>query len=48
MPQTLREDLTVLVVPDPKVVRRLLTRYASLQIALAEGEGGKVRVSLRT
>jgi hypothetical protein len=35
----LREDLTVLVVPDPKVVRRLLTRYASLQIALAEGEG---------
>ncbi|MGW4906915.1 DUF5133 domain-containing protein [Streptomyces sp. NPDC004270] len=34
-----REDLAVLVVPDPKVVRRLLTRYASLQIALAEGEG---------
>ncbi|MFJ9563958.1 DUF5133 domain-containing protein [Streptomyces fuscichromogenes] len=34
----MREDLTVLVVPDPKVVRRLLTRYASLQIALAEHE----------
>ncbi|MFD3591055.1 DUF5133 domain-containing protein [Streptomyces sp. NPDC058683] len=29
----------MLVVPDPKVVRRLLTRYASLRIALAEGEG---------
>ncbi|WP_217551824.1 DUF5133 domain-containing protein [Streptomyces sp. GbtcB6] len=28
----------MLVVPDPKVVRRLLTRYASLQIALAESE----------
>ncbi|MEU2618431.1 DUF5133 domain-containing protein [Streptomyces sp. NPDC007157] len=26
----------MLVVPDPKVVRRLLTRYASLRIALAE------------
>lgn len=29
----------MLVVPDPKVVRRLLTRYASLQISLAEREG---------
>ncbi|MFJ9714276.1 DUF5133 domain-containing protein [Streptomyces sp. NPDC101234] len=29
----------MLVVPDPKVVRRLLTRYASLQIALAESAG---------
>ncbi|WP_316784970.1 DUF5133 domain-containing protein [Streptomyces sasae] len=29
----------MLVVPDPKVVRRLLTRYASLQIALAESDG---------
>ncbi|MEU9158644.1 DUF5133 domain-containing protein [Streptomyces sp. NPDC048417] len=29
----------MLVVPDPKVVRRLLTRYASLRIALAAGEG---------
>ncbi|MEU9457167.1 DUF5133 domain-containing protein [Streptomyces sp. NPDC048277] len=29
----------MLVVPDPKVVRRLLTRYASLRIALAESEG---------
>ncbi|MFI2124219.1 DUF5133 domain-containing protein [Streptomyces sp. NPDC020299] len=28
----------MLVVPDPKVVRGLLTRYASLQIALAEKE----------
>ncbi|MEU1599303.1 DUF5133 domain-containing protein [Streptomyces sp. NPDC005708] len=26
------------LVPDPKVVRQLLTRYASLQIALAESE----------
>ncbi|MFD8725961.1 DUF5133 domain-containing protein [Streptomyces sp. NPDC059629] len=34
-----REGLAVLVVPDPKVVRRLLTRYASLQITLAESEG---------
>ncbi|RPE46049.1 uncharacterized protein DUF5133 [Streptomyces sp. Ag109_O5-1] len=33
----------MLVVPDPKVVRRLLTRYASLQIALAES-GGRERV----
>nr|WP_206326994.1 DUF5133 domain-containing protein [Streptomyces sp. S3(2020)] len=30
-----REGLSVLV-PDPKVVRRLLTRYASLRIADAE------------
>ncbi|MEW1775986.1 DUF5133 domain-containing protein [Streptomyces sp. NPDC086777] len=29
----------MLVVPDPKVVRGLLTRYASLRIALAESEG---------
>ncbi|WP_406431220.1 DUF5133 domain-containing protein [Streptomyces sp. NBC_00631] len=29
----------MLVVPDPKVVRRLLTRYACLRIALAESEG---------
>jgi hypothetical protein len=34
-----REGLAVLVVPDPKVVRRLLTRYASLRIALTESEG---------
>jgi hypothetical protein len=33
-----REGLTMLIVPDPKVVRGLLTRYASLQIALAEKE----------
>jgi uncharacterized protein DUF5133 len=26
------------LVPDPKVVRGLLTRYASLQMALTEGE----------
>ncbi|MGV9345678.1 DUF5133 domain-containing protein [Streptomyces spiralis] len=32
-----RVRLTVLLVPDPKVVRGLLTRYASLRIALAEG-----------
>ncbi|MFF5139595.1 DUF5133 domain-containing protein [Streptomyces sp. NPDC013157] len=29
----------MLVVPDPKVVRGLLTRYACLRIALAEHEG---------
>ncbi|MFJ3307162.1 DUF5133 domain-containing protein [Streptomyces sp. NPDC086549] len=29
----------MLLVPDPKVVRRLLTQFASLQIALAESEG---------
>ncbi|WP_293987809.1 DUF5133 domain-containing protein [Streptomyces sp.] len=29
----------MLVVPDPKVVRGLLTRYACLRIALAENEG---------
>ncbi|MFE2070885.1 DUF5133 domain-containing protein [Streptomyces sp. NPDC059467] len=34
-----REGLAVLVVPDPKVVRTLLTRYASVRIALAESEG---------
>ncbi|MGW2959321.1 DUF5133 domain-containing protein [Streptomyces sp. NPDC001220] len=28
----------MLIVPDPKVVRTLLTRYASLRIALAESE----------
>ncbi|MFD9003594.1 DUF5133 domain-containing protein [Streptomyces sp. NPDC059582] len=28
-----------MLVPDPKVVRRLLTRYASLQIARAERAG---------
>ncbi|MGW1725684.1 DUF5133 domain-containing protein [Streptomyces sp. NPDC002306] len=28
-----------MLVPDPKVVRRLLTRYASLQIARAERDG---------
>ncbi|MEG3627740.1 DUF5133 domain-containing protein [Streptomyces poriticola] len=27
-----------MLVPDPKVVRELLTRYASLRIAQAEGE----------
>nr|WP_329372899.1 DUF5133 domain-containing protein [Streptomyces sp. NBC_01483] len=32
------ESLAVLLVPDPKVVRGLLTRYASLQISLAENE----------
>ncbi|MER5914684.1 DUF5133 domain-containing protein [Streptomyces sp. NPDC001982] len=32
-----REGLAVLI-PDPKVVRGLLTRYATLQIALAERE----------
>lgn len=31
-------ERAVLLVPDPKVVRGLLTRYASLQIALAEIE----------
>ncbi|MGY5052436.1 DUF5133 domain-containing protein [Streptomyces sp. 900105755] len=29
----------MLVVPDPKVVRGLLTRYACLRIAFAENEG---------
>lgn len=30
-----RGGMAVLLVPDPKVVRKLLTRYASLQIELA-------------
>ncbi|MER6540670.1 DUF5133 domain-containing protein [Streptomyces sp900105755] len=29
----------MLVVPDPKIVRGLLTRYACLRIAFAENEG---------
>lgn len=33
-----RRGSAVPLVPDPKVVRSLLTRYASLQIALAESE----------
>jgi hypothetical protein len=33
-----REGLAVLLIPDPKVVRGLLTRFASLQIALAQSE----------
>ena len=33
-----RKGLAVPLVLDPKVVRSLLTRYASLQIALAESE----------
>ncbi|GGJ34876.1 hypothetical protein GCM10010121_052650 [Streptomyces brasiliensis] len=37
-----RKGLSAPLVPDPKVVRELLTRYASLQIALAERrEAGK-------
>jgi hypothetical protein len=37
-PEMERRGLSVPLVPDPKVVRELLTRYASLQIALAESE----------
>ncbi|MEV5959157.1 DUF5133 domain-containing protein [Streptomyces sp. NPDC051987] len=36
----------MLVVPDPKVVRGLLTRYACLRIALAENEGRDRRSEL--